>query len=1640
MSSTNTDAKTPPMRAGGRATEAGMHFQASVATWLAVHILARLPVGGRFGISNTAVPTVIRLETGNELDDIELTQDDGGVLCFQCKTDASLSTQVDSPLAKTGKQLVSWLVRTKANGAAPDPIRSAAVLAVRSDAAATLDELESACRAFDLGGSWSVTESQRNLAERTGLKALKAIVSDPWKTHCGKLPTDSDLVDLARIFHINRFSMGEGHADWREASKLLGRHLYGSDAAGDAPLRDLLGIMRKLIGNGAPADRIGLLNALRLKGHIDTGSPRFESDVAKLRAESNAQMKQLAHHCMLSVGSGVTIKRESGIPLATAMASGSLLVVGEPGAGKTGALVNAATELVAAGAFVVFLSVDQFSGIAKSADLDEELHLEHPLIDVLAAAPGPGPKYCIIDALDAARGGHAETVFARLIEQIRTKLTEEWIVIASIRTFDLRNGHRYRELFTGTPADLAYADTSLKTIRHFMVPPLSDVDIANAGKASPEIAVLLKAATPSLVQLLRNVYNLSLATELLAGGAKPADIAQIGTQATLIDIYEDLRIPTSGMQRAAKEVAAEMVRSGQLVIRKVDVNHPEIDRVIQSGLLSTNGDLVWFAHHILFDHVAGRFLLDWNNPDTLAEQLKGNTASALMLAPALRFTVEQLWRIDAPGKNKCWKFVCGLFTEDGGDVVLANVALRILCENVREIVDIGGLDTLIRKGANTLAMSKSLRQLSRFVALSTNRPMDAKRAVIWGNLAEKLTVTGNLHYMEPARALLFSIGEEADWSDQEVLGPFGRAARTMLKVAWADLPRLQPLAGIAITFVAKSFGSDPRASKSLLEQILCEPHFSKYADQEANLLAREILTIARVDPAFAAQIYAALNLQNISDTTTTALGGNQSRIMLLLSTRKQDFQLSRSLLTKSIREFLEISAYHGTRAVIDTVIGQSMSEGFKSNRRMNLGNAEVELLGHSFEFVPWDSGTDDKTPPRNDEVLPRYMDFLQICSAASFRASIAAATDGYSTAFVWARILFVASQRVAEIGDTVWPLMTTPDLLELSTTSRHAAKFIVAAWKSRTEQERRNFEAMLRDDTRFTDVDPAEEEENKKHWQRIAGHLLSQIPEALLVQEETREIRRRFMSEERPLEQAGTNDFAPRIGGLAAAERERLRRDGVDMIAGPNRPILDASDALHEKVQAAKGVSDDSTLASLWADAADLVTKLDASPALDSRVDQAAWGHVSNAVELVATYQNYQPGKDGLPDLEMMLSMLTRLSASKYPLVKEDSDTSYRNCAVRIYAASAWVSLAPKFGVTRPEIVEQFNKILSDSHPGVRMQAAAYLDAIYTADPGQMWAMGERIATSERHKRVLLRYLDSLLRFSNSEPERCEHILSLIVQRIHEITNDDVNGRHIHECLGAWLGQLYVVLGRPIAESWLEEWASNPIRFENVLFGYASWLKDALFFRYREGGSPDSRAMSDRGQQGLALVIKHSSDISQKMRAALASNLPEEEKQATIQAYTAAEKVIDHAMSQLYIGSGAAKIESQNPGLNSVECMANFIVDYESILAMLRRSRQPKTLHQLIQLYEYLIPGDPDAVFSAIHEILTGSGAEEGYQFESMGEDVVVNVVGQYIADYRTIFEDPEGKKKLVEILGVFSDAGSLKAASMLYELPDLLR
>lgn len=128
---------------------------------------------------------------------------------------------------------------------------------------------------------------------------------------------------------------------------------------------------------------------------------------------------------------------------------------------------------------------------------------------------------------------------------------------------------------------------------------------------------------------------------------------------------------------------------------------------------------------------------------------------------------------------------------------------------------------------------------------------------------------------------------------------------------------------------------------------------------------------------------------------------------------------------------------------------------------------------------------------------------------------------------------------------------------------------------------------------------------------------------------------------------------------------------------------------------------------------------------------------------------------------------------------------SWGNLDVRVYAADAWVSLAPRFATAHPIITDKLEAILADPAPVVRLQAAQNLQVICVAAPERMWAMGGRIAIHETDTHVLVAYISSSMRrFSHSDPERCEAVLSIVKARLDDGLGSDQQGHdYVQESL-----------------------------------------------------------------------------------------------------------------------------------------------------------------------------------------------------------------------------------------------------------------
>ena len=152
--------------------------------------------------------------------------------------------------------------------------------------------------------------------------------------------------------------------------------------------------------------------------------------------------------------------------------------------------------------------------------------------------------------------------------------------------------------------------------------------------------------------------------------------------------------------------------------------------------------------------------------------------------------------------------------------------------------------------------------------------------------------------------------------------------------------------------------------------------------------------------------------------------------------------------------------------------------------------------------------------------------------------------------------------------------------------------------------------------------------------------------------------------------------------------------------------------------------------------------------------------------------------------------------------------------------------------------------------------------------------------------------------------------------------------------------------------------------------------------------------------------------------------------------------IINSIAEQLYFGSGAFRgsPRTEKVGLDKVEAKRAFLTDTREILHRIGDVGLPATIHRLVDLLDFLAPGDPALAFDLVAHALLKAGKRHGYQFELLGADRFVQVIGRLLADNREIFVDAARRHVLIHCLDVFNEVGWPAARRLVYRLPDLLR
>ena len=181
-----------------------------------------------------------------------------------------------------------------------------------------------------------------NREQGRAIGVIAAHVRASWVAETGADPSDDDIRALMRLVHVQAVEVGQGERDEGLARTILRSNVLMSPSQAGQAWSLLITEGQRLIRTRAEATLSRLRDVLSLAGVPVHAPTSYRADIRRLRDHSDRVAGMLADHAGILLGTAsVRIQRPYAPALRHAADSGSVLVVGEPGAGKSGVPVLA---------------------------------------------------------------------------------------------------------------------------------------------------------------------------------------------------------------------------------------------------------------------------------------------------------------------------------------------------------------------------------------------------------------------------------------------------------------------------------------------------------------------------------------------------------------------------------------------------------------------------------------------------------------------------------------------------------------------------------------------------------------------------------------------------------------------------------------------------------------------------------------------------------------------------------------------------------------------------------------------------------------------------------------------------------------------------------------------------------------------------------------------------------------------------------------------------------------------------------------------------------------------------------------------------------------------------------------------------
>jgi hypothetical protein len=1635
--------------AGGYATQRGINYQNRVAAYFAACCLAeRVPLPG---VSESPLKS-IRCETGEPLADILLTFEDESLVFVEVKRSMEFGAARMKPLVTHLIEQYLASLQGTSGGKFPwrrrlDPARDHLFLITSSEAPVRLTQHLTAClsRVHPESQPEDLAALPLNEAEREAFEGFLAILRDAWKTILGEQPNGSQVVELLSLFRIGVLDVNASEPGEQNAQDFLKQTVLArGDDAGQCWIA-LTQLMARASESRMFITREELRRGLRFANFALASTPSYRNDIKALRKYTRLTLDSLNHLASLVIDQReIRIERLVTKYLHEEAEKQSLVVIGDPGAGKSGVLHELASMLQRENRDVVFLAADRLDD-----SLRDELGLDYELAEVLENWSGESPGLLFIDALDAARGSGALQVLRDLISRVASTQGSRWRVVASIRIFDLRYSQDLQRIFRrgiGEPGPQQFQDGTFSFVRHIKVPRFSLNELQEIRAQSPELDVVFKTASRSLLELLDIPFNLRLVAELLSENEERTDFRGIDTQVGLLDKYWLNRVIRSGKEGNIREavlaeIVTALVRERKLTIAKSHIlkTTKEVqfsslcsDNVIVEQVANLHGrNIIGFSHHLLFDYAVSRLVL----ADDFAEFLEAIARErdlSLFLRPSIDLFFKDAWLKE---RGAFWSDLM-LFSSGVGVPAIAKIiGPAVIPELATSEEDLLPLVDALR---STDPKDKVIaEQWIIHVVGAVLAEVPIFSLELWSKFCFQITGTSpSLRIAAVCQSLIDHILERAQGgtpNTREGRLALNRAAVYLLNLFASGRQREGWVVARCILNVMDLFGADPTGSAAAIRKLITPEEIREHGAQQGHWIARKISQLFEINPELAADIFTGFFSYSDRSEEKTSMGG--SRILAMTSNRRQDYHQAHWLLAQHFSRFLE-DHFELCRPIIvaaatNVIESEHRPRSPEDTIYYVIDGAERSVLV-DYSAI-WDSsGVRGEALDIADAYFRRLEELARSPSSEELaRATAQEFVRDAQYAYFLRKILIVAGNTGPALADVVYPLLSSTTALSSYDLSSLIGEALRTNYSALDKPRRNAIETAI---LTLTEGEQGDRLEAMTH---IRDRLLGCIPiDQLSLPASLRRVEELSDRGGPPENRPPFISHGVRVSPYT--DDDRLRERGIPIDETPNAMFREVGKRLWSFAgQFQNGTPSDSDVATIDADI-DEVWKILRAGAIGIHKDIAN----SAEAELLAACATVAKMKSldcqsplGMKIRAILFSGLDSPDPEYQPDYDKQWDKSPSGWGApvqRIEAAEGIGNLLSHRSCVDDALLEQVRRAIADPVPAVRFQTVVRLLPLYDKNIDALWSILRPLVREEPRGGILSGALYAVIN-PLSGRYRAE-VVELIRELLRRTDLADDGGEAFEWCHRIATG-LYIYQGdrgalalvSPIleGESFRPRYAGQCLRD----------IREALSFESDVPKATDS-AIRKRAFGVVELIIQSTKARINHMIHAIDADDRDEKWQADFQELA---HLVDHISNQLYFSSGAYDETNSHKSLEE-DARRRFWEDSQQAILQLSSVAIPSAAHHLIETLQSFIPFEPIPVFHAIAAVVR-SAKSWGYQYESLAVDLLVKVTENYIAEHRMeLQKDRQSREELIDILETFVEAGWPSARRLSYRLEEIFR